>query len=282
MSLMEKIVDTVKNLPTLPTVFAAISDAMENPRTTNEQLAKIISSDQASAFKVLKVANSPFYGFRSKVDTISQAIFYIGFTEVKNIVFALSVINFFSKEKSKISLHPVDLWAHAIGVGIAARNIGKGIGVKQLENYFLAGVLHDVGKIIFLEFAQEDYKQVLDLVEKENCLIREAEFKVFGIDHSRVGNMLAEKWKLPSSITDTINYHHSGISGRENLLLVSSVHVADIIARTLQFGFAGDNLIPQPNPRVWEVLKLNKGYLPAIRNKMEEDYKHLVSLMLVE
>lgn len=282
MLLIDKILNSVKNLPTLPTVFAAVTEAIENPLTTNEQLAKILSSDQASAFKVLKVANSPFYGFRGKIDTISQAIFYIGFTEVKHIVFAISIIDFFSKEKSCSAFAPVDLWAHSIGVGIAARNIGISLGIKNVDNYFLAGVLHDVGKIIFLEYAAEEYNDALNLAAAESCTIREAEHRVFGIDHARVGDMLATKWKLPSSIIDTISYHHTGIAGNENVQLVATVHLADIIARTLMFGYPGDYLIPRPNPRLWNTLNLSKGILPSLREKMCEDYRHLVSLMLTE
>jgi len=282
MLFIDKILNAVKNLPTLPTVFAAITEAMENPKTTTEQLAKIISSDQASAFKVLKVANSPFYGFRGKIDTISQAIFYIGFTEVKNIVFALSIINFFSKEKSKINFDPVDLWAHSIGVGVAARNLGISLGIKNVDNYFLAGVLHDVGKIIFLEHAQEGCGEVLKFAEANNCFIREAEQEVFGIDHARVGDMLATKWKLPQSIIDSINFHHTGIAGGENIQLVSAIHLADILARTLQFGFAGDNLIPRPNKRTWDTLKIHQGLLSSLKEKMTGDYCHLVGLMLAE
>jgi hypothetical protein len=94
--------------------------------------------------------------------------------------------------------------------------------------------------------------------------------------------MLAEKWKLPQSIQNTVYYHHSGVTGKESDLLVASVHIGDILARLLEFGYAGDNLIPEPNLKVWDQLKIQKGFFPSIRNKMEEDFEHTIRLMLVE
>lgn len=197
MKQIEKLIAGINNLPTLPTIFATLSEAIEDPKVTTEKLAQIISSDQASAFKILKIANSSFYGFRGRIETISQAILYLGFNEVRNIVFALSILNVFSKEKRLPNFSPLDLWAHSIGVGIITRIIGKGIGEKKLENFFLAGILHDIGKIILLEYAYEDYASVLRVVESKKCSMVEAEIDIFGHDHAWVGQQLAEKWDSP-------------------------------------------------------------------------------------
>jgi len=281
MKLLENILSEVKNLPTLPTVYSTLSEAVDDPKTSANKLSKIISSDQTSAFKVLQVANSPFYGFRGRIDTISQAIIYLGFTEVKNIVFALSVINVFSKDKILQDLRPVDLWAHSIGVGIITRAIGHELGEKKLENFFLSGILHDIGKIVLLEFAHSEYSKVLDLVKTNNCLIKEAENEIFGFDHGKLGYIIAEKWKLPQSIQETILQHNMETFGSDDEVLIASVHVADIVARILELGYPGDNLIPKPNPAVWEILNLSNEFFPYIRSSVEEDYKQTIHTMLV-
>lgn len=282
MKSIEKLIAGINNLPTLPTVFATLSEAIEDPRVSIEKLAEIISSDQASAFKVLKVANSSFYGFRGKIDTISQAILYIGFNEVRNIVFALSVMNVFSRDKRLPNYSPTDLWAHSIGVGIITRFIGKGIGERKVENFFLAGILHDIGKIILLEFANEEYSSVLRLVESKNCSMVEAELEVFGMDHARVGQMLAEKWKLPSAIQKTILHHHNGVIENENNVIVASVHIANIAARMLGLGYSGDNHFSEPNLRAWDILKIPPGYFASIYKQVIETYDHTIRIMLVE
>ena len=282
MGSIEKILTDISNLPTLPTVYTSLSEAMENPRTSTDSLAKIISTDQASSFKILKIVNSPFYGFRGKIDTISQAIIYLGFNEVRNIIFALSIISAFSKDKNLKQFSPVDFWAHSIAVGIATRMIGIAIGEKNIENFFLGGVFHDIGKLIFFEYAAADYLKVISIVNSKNCSIKDAEKEVFGIDHSKAGQIVSEKWKLPISIQNVIYYHHQGQVKKENNSLVAAVHVADIVARILELGYAGDDLIPEPNIKVWDVLKLNNGYFQTLKNKLIQDFDHTVRLMLID
>jgi len=282
LDILEKILAGINNLPTLPTIYSTLSEAIEDPNTNTEKLAKIISTDQVSSLKILKVANSPFYGFNGKIDTITQAILYLGFREVKNIVFAITVINFFSKDKELSRFRPVDYWAHSIGVGIATRMIGSIARETKIENYFLAGIFHDIGKLLFSEFAQKEYSKVLEIVARNNCLIRDAEVEVFGIEHSKVGQILSEKWKLPLSIQNAIYYHHEGILGQTKDKLIASVHVGDIIARAMKLGYPGDTLIPEPNIKVWEILNIPDGAITSLRKSLRSDFEQTVHLMLVD
>lgn len=281
MDLKEKILNGVNKLPTLPTVYSTLSEAIEDPRASSEKVAKVLAADQVSAFKILKVANSPFFGFRGKIDTITQAIMYLGFTEVRNIVFALTVIDFFSKDKVLANFKPVDFWAHSIGVGIATRMIGSAIGEKSVENYFLGGVIHDIGKLLFLEVARDEYSTVLDMVETENISIRIAEKKILGFDHSYAGMLLAEKWQLPKNLQNVISAHHEGKTGDITDRLVASVHVADIMVRMLDLGFAGDKLVHEPDKRVWDILKLPEGYFTSCRKRLIDDFDRTIHIMLV-
>lgn len=278
MNFSERIKNSINNLPTLPTIFSQLSEAMEDPLVTNEKISRIISSDQSSAFKVLKVANSPLFGLHGKIDTITQAIMYLGHNEIKNIVLALSVMKIFSKDKNVKGLRPVDLWAHSIGVGVITRNIGLSIGEKSVENYFLAGIFHDIGKIIFLEYDAKEYQKVIDLVTQKNCRIREAEKEVFGIDHSIAGKILAEKWRLPNTIQDIIEFHHD--CRKETNKLLAAVHLGNILAHALNFGFAGDNIISKPNEEIWPVLNLQRGMILTSKVKFIEDYTNTIKSIL--
>ncbi|MBI5807936.1 MAG: HDOD domain-containing protein [Ignavibacteriales bacterium] len=280
-SLEEKIIVSINNLPTLPTIYTTIAEAIEDPSTTNLKLANLISTDQASAFKILKVVNSPLYGFHGKIDSISQAIMYLGRNEVKNIIFALSVMSTFSKDRYIKGLRPVDLWAHSIGVGVISRNVGLEIGEKKIENYFLAGVLHDIGKIIFLEFVTQEYQKVVDLATLKNYKINEAENEILGLDHERAGKLLAEKWRIPQSLQDIILYHSNGKIGNSTNKLLSTVHLANIIAKIIGFGFAGDHIISRPEPMIWDELKLKEGAIKSMKNKFLDDYSHAIKTMLL-
>lgn len=282
MDLADKLINRINNIPTLPTIFQTLSKALSDPNVNNQKIAQIISSDQASAFKVLKVANSPFYGFRGGIDTISQAVMYLGTTEIRNIVYSLTIIKMFSKEKRISGFSPVELWAHSIGVGILTRAIGKITSLSKIEDYFLAGILHDIGKILFLQFATDEYLEALKYSEQNKCLIAHAEKNLFGFDHSYLGFLLAEKWKLPSVIKDVISEHTIGITDGGNKNIVSAVHIADIAARILKFGYAGDPFIPQPNLKAWEQVKLPKDFFIANYKMFVDDYNQTVNTMLLE
>lgn len=278
--LKDKIMKSVKNLPTLPTIYSALQESMTNPRVTTEEIAKIISSDQASAFKVLRVVNSPFYGFSGRISTISAAILHLGFNEVRNIVLALSVINIFQENKVISNFRPVDFWKHSIAVGVATRLIGNTMHITNLENYFLAGILHDIGKLLFFQLADTEYSKVLDKVDESKCTIIEAEKEILGLCHTDAGTILAEKWKLPPSIKSVIEYHHSNFKLGRDENLIATVHVADIFVRMLQFGYPGDDLVPIPNRKVWEILNLPDDIFSSILDVLEQDFYSTADLVL--
>jgi HD-like signal output (HDOD) protein len=282
MNALAQIISNVNSLPTLPMVYSNLVDAMKDPDIGHDKLSKIISMDQASAFRILRVANSPFYGLHGRIDTISQALLYLGYDEIKNIVLSLSVIKHFPKEKKNDLLRPIDLWAHSIGAGMATRILGQTIGEKNVENYFLAGILHDIGKVVFLNFAPNEYFQVLEIIKEKNCSISDAEVDVFGADHAYVGKLLAEKWKVPQTICDAIYYHHSGQLAAETNSMIACVHLGDIIARALEFGYAGDPFIPEPSAKIWDALNLPDGFFTSSQIKLKIDFEHTLKIMLVE
>jgi len=282
MTLIEKINNRIKNLPTLPTVFYAISNALADPRVTNKEIAKIISDDQASSFKVLKIANSAFYGFRSRVDTISQAIMILGFNEIRNIVLALSIINLFSKEKESMNFNPVGFWEHSIAVGIITRVIGNEAGPINLESYFISGILHDIGKLFLYLYAGKEYAAVFRTIEEKNCLLQEAEKEILGFDHCMIGASVAEKWGLSPNIIYAIKYHETGPVLEKHNRLVATVHIADIFARMLELGNAGDELVPQPNLKAWEILNLSEDAFTRINKLIIPDFDATVSLLLTD
>lgn len=276
------IINLAKDFPTLPTVYTALSEAMSNPRSTAADLSGIIATDKSSASKVLRVANSPIYGFSGQIDTISKAVFYIGFNEIKNLVAASSTIDMFSKAKASLNFSPVDLWKHSVAVGVITRIIGQSLGIRSLENYFLAGILHDLGKLLFYEYADVEYGRALKLVLEKKISIREAEIQALGISHTVAGELLAERWRLPLPIRNAIRYHTTGVvpNGEPDVML-AAVHVANIVARAMELGFPGDDLIPEPNKKAFEILKLPSDFFTKMSDKIYFDYEQSVALILL-
>lgn len=281
MDLIEKILKNVEDLPTLPTVYSALCDVIADPQSTANDVAKVVSMDQASTIRILRIANSAFYGFSGRIENIPRAVMILGFNEVRNLILASSVMNLFSKKKSLTGFRPRDFWAHSIAVGLIARSIGRILGSTDSENFFVAGVLHDIGKLFFLEYAEKDFEKVLASVAENDRLIRDAEVEILGLDHALMGSMLADQWKLPGPIRNAIHYHHFGVVGEKPDLLVASVHVGDILARALELGHPGDPFVPQPNESIWEILKLRPGTISKMVPALLRDYEEALGTILL-
>lgn len=278
MEIVDKLLQGVDDFPTLPTIYTTLSDVMANPLSTANHAAEVILRDQSSAAKVLKTANSSIYGFRGKIDTISQAIFYIGFDEVKNIVLALSIIDLFGKSKIIDNLNPVDLWKHSIAVGVTTRIIGLNIKVDKIENFFISGILHDVGKLLFLRNMEEEYSKTINYALEKRITIREAEAELLGMTHTVAGELIAEKWKLPLSIRNAIRHHYIGeVNGRPDKL-TACVHLANTLCQMLHLGESGHEIVKEPNIEVWKTLNLPKNFFSNVIPKILLDFEESLTL----
>jgi len=282
MNLIDKILSSINSLPTLPTIFAQLSEAMDDEYVANQRIAQLISSDQASAFKILKVANSPLFGVQKKIESINQALLFLGHTEVKNILLALSIVKKFNTKGDSHGLRHIDLWAHSIATGIISRNLALISGQQKVDNYFLTGILHDIGKLIFIEFIPKEYLEAVKFAGNEKILIQDAEKEILKIDHAQAGQRFAEKWKMPQYIQEAIQYHHIVQTPRGTNHLISILHISNIIARIMRLGYSGDNLVPQPNIVAWDDIEINRGDIISLKEKILSDYKIAVHTLLID
>lgn len=280
MTFAEKIVDSIDEFPTLPSVYLKLTEVMQNPSATAKDVAAIISSDPASAIKVLKAVNAPIYGLRGKIDSIIQAVTYLGFNEIKNLVLALSIIKMFDKIRSLRNFNIIDFWKHAIGVGIISRHIARIQNIKQIENYLIAGLLHDIGKLVFIIFFYDEYSEIVSYATENDLLIDDVEKDFFGSTHMVVGEILAEKWMLPSSVRQAIRHHGSGTGNGKYPALVAAVHIGDCFARTLKLGNSGDRLITRPNMDSIKVLDLPNDYFTANWQVLIDEYSLSTNILL--
>ncbi len=257
--LTRKIQRHIHDLPTLPTSLDALSEVMNDPEATVERAARIISADQASAFKVLRYINSAHFGIPRRVESISRAIVILGFAEVRNLIMTSAVIDSFSGLEDSVGFRPSELWSHSIGVGVLSRMIGREAGLSDQADYFISGILHDVGKLVLYMAAKDEFCRAQELAQSQGRLIRETELEVIGMDHAWAGALLAERWRVPRSLRNAIRFHHTGLVAGNPTPLVAAVHLADVVARMLELGHPGDDLVPPLNSRIWEVLPLPEG-----------------------
>ncbi len=276
----EQIVKAINSVPTLPSIYHKIIKVMSNKKSTFDDIANVISKDQAAALKVLKVANSPFFGVSRTITTIKDAIMYLGFIEIRNIVVALSVINLIEKDKKFKTFKPRDFWRHSLAVGIASRMIAQHFDKSSLDKVFLAGILHDVGKLVLFTYFEDQYVEVQKYITENRVFLVEAEKEVLGFTHCEIGHKLLTKWNLSDYLIKAVSYHEQGLVGNDFNSIVAAVHLGNIYARTLSLGNPGDQLIPKPNPELWAQVNLPENFFSENAADLKKFYTEIVATIL--
>ena len=184
---LEKRLKKVKELSTLPLVANNVIQLTQSPKSSALEVGEAISQDPALSSKVLRIANSAFYGFPRKITTIHLAIVVLGFANIRKIVLTASISDMMSGKMKNGNFDREAFWKHSIACAITSKLIAKRLGFKNDEEVFLWGLLHDLGKIILDSHFRKEFTEVVHLVKKENILIRDAEKRVLGVDHAEVG-----------------------------------------------------------------------------------------------
>jgi putative nucleotidyltransferase with HDIG domain len=267
-----KTIENISSIPTLPTVIERITRLLQNPKTSAEEIGKAITTDQALASKVLKLVNSAFYGFPGKISTITHAIVILGFSTIKNVVLTASIFDAFHKkgnENSEFNLE--QFWMHSISCGAAAQSIAKHLGSNDKEECFIAGLLHDLGKLILCQYLPEEFTKAIKLTKTNNSLFFDSEKTLFDVTHQEIGAYLTDRWNLPKNLQYAVRYHHNPQPSRDHYMITSIVHCADIFVRALDYGSGGDQKIPQMAENVWKSLGLANVNLNTVFAAIEDE-----------
>jgi putative nucleotidyltransferase with HDIG domain len=250
-------------LPTIPAVFKKLLEIIEDQRIPLDVISRFISNDPVLSTKVLRMVNSPIYGFPGRISSISKAVVLLGLNAVKGLLLGVSV---FELMKSTM----IGLWEHSLGCAVAARLIAVKKGLKEPEEISVGGLLHDIGKVILMLEFNETYNAVIRNTQKKDMLIFEAENKHFHITHADAGTWVTEKWCFPRNLIEMIEYHHEPDLTNKFPMETATVHLADILVRAKGYGFAGDSLVPAVNPCAWEMLSLSESDLRDIFTELED------------
>jgi HD-like signal output (HDOD) protein len=227
----------VTTIATLPQVTSQIIKTVEDPKSTAQQLHKIVSHDPALVTRILKVVNSAFYGLPGQVGSIERAIVILGLNGIKNIAVAASLGQLFRGTNLCDGLSPRDLWTHCIAVAVAARDLAKNMKLNIADEAFLAGLIHDIGLLVSLQLYPEKLGEVCRMAQSTNGDFLQLERKLIGLDHQQLGMGLAELWKFPRACQLVAGFHHSPQSlADQTRQLLAIVHVADTLCCQSKIG----------------------------------------------
>lgn len=279
------ILETISNIttiPTLHTVIERISSLLKNPQTSAEEIGKAITKDQALASKVLKLVNSAFYGFPGRISTITHAVVILGFSTIKNIVLTASIFETFKKSENSFSDFDMEqFWLHSIACGAASQTLAKHVGNMDKEECFIAGLIHDIGKIILCQHLPKEFDKIVQNVKKNNILIYESEKQLYGTTHQEIGGLITENWNLPATLQYAVSNHHIPSKTQKHYIATAIVHCADILVRAMDYGNGGDNKIPTIADHVWKTLGLNEKTLPPILEDINEEFEKATIFMQI-
>jgi putative nucleotidyltransferase with HDIG domain len=227
-----KRLDQIEDLPTLPVVAMEVNKMLLDYDITINTLSNTIEKDQAMVSKILKLVNSAFFGLRGKISTLSHAIVVLGFNTIRNAVVSISIIDAFSVKEGLDGFDIADFWKHSVAVAVTSKYLAEKADIHSADDCFVAGLLHDMGKIVLLQHFNDLFQKVWLAVKRKNLSFYEAEKSRIQIDHARIGGYLARKWQLPLPLIDAIRYHHDIKPNINDQHLLMIIHTADIIVNT--------------------------------------------------
>jgi putative nucleotidyltransferase with HDIG domain len=273
---IKKVTESIISLPTLPTVVSKMIELVDNPKTSAASLARLISTDQALTAKILKLANSAYYGFPREISTVNMAIVVLGFNTVKDMGLSLSVFDMFKDTEGDTLFDVSKFWEHSIGCGAASRMMARRLKYRFVGEAFVAGLLHDIGKVILNQYVHKEFMEILTLASLGKVTFDEAEEDIIGTGHAQVGSWLAEKWNLPKIIVESIAFHHEPWEAKTEPLLVAIVTVANYLCHLCKIGMSGRLSPIKPDEKTWEIFRKSMVPLDQI------DLENLTTEFLLE
>ncbi|MBW1645118.1 MAG: HDOD domain-containing protein [Deltaproteobacteria bacterium] len=280
-ALHEEIYARIEELPTLPAVIPRLLALLEDPRSDAAAVTGVIAHDPALTAKILKVANSAYYGFSRQIESLQHAVALLGFNMVKSLAISIGVIKSLPGGPPSEHFSAAGLWLHSLAVAVGMQELSRQLaGAADRDYLFIIGLLHDLGKVVLDQFFPELFRQVLAKVEQqEGARLHEIERQLIGIDHSEVGAMLLNRWRFPARIVAPVAALHRRPAGGVDPVDVALLRLANRLAQEIACGQDGNRV---PNRLVvedLEVVGLDEAALARVRERLQARREELEAFL---
>ena len=263
------------SLPSLPSAYLRLVEAMNDPYSAGGDFARIIEEDAGLTTRVLKLVNSSMYAVSPKVDSVSRALAILGIEPLHDLVLATSAVSAFDNLPRDL-VDMESFWKHSLGTAVVSRLIGTKHDDANVEALFVCGLLHDIGRLIIYLADPVAARKAHAAATESGDLLFQIERQEYGYDHAVVGNALLQQWGLPHTLSEPVRYHHEPESARAYTSQASTVHVADIIAHSMMFGTSGEPLVPSLSEDAWASVDGAGWFNPHVLTDVEHQFQTAV------
>ena len=264
-------------LPEIPSIAFELQEVIENPMSSAEHIAQVVSKSPSLTAVLLRIVNSSFFCLPSKISTVSHAVSLIGTQEISVLALGISVFSIFKNiPKETIDMH--SFIGHSLLCGLLSRVFAAHKNVPQTEQLFVSGLLHDLGRLILYIYFPDESRNVLARSRNCNRLLHEEEKEYLGCDHAQLGVQLMKQWNLPLILENNVLYHHSP-SEAQQTVPATIIHLADIIANSLGIGSSGEKFIPSLDYNAWENFEISPSSFETIIGQATHQFHALESIL---
>jgi putative nucleotidyltransferase with HDIG domain len=282
MDAVKKIIDGTKTLIAPPDVWFRFNEAVNTPSTTIQDISEIIRTDPSLVANVLKVVNSPYYGIRSKVDTISRAISIIGLDDLYNIITSIVAVNSFAKIATDL-VKPATFWRHSFCTAILAKKIARNCNVLHTERLYVAGLLHDIGSLLLYAKYPAESEEIIRKSAGDEEIHYRTEKEMLGFTHADIGAELLAQWGLPDALTKTIRMHHEPCLQEDIVLDACIIHLANALSNCYILGTYLEKLpetTNEPDACIWNYVSLSDEQKENIYDGLDEELADAISILI--
>lgn len=280
---IEEIIEHVDELVTLPGVFIRINEMIESQESTAQEIASVLSQDPGLTIRLLRVANSPFYGLSKEIDTAARAITVIGTQRLRDLVLATCAAETFDGIPNEL-VTMENFWSHSLFCGLIAKHLGEQAGLKESDSLFISGLLHDIGQLImFRQFPEESTRVLLqELDQVGEPEMTDSEKEIIGFDHAHLGGALVAHWHLPPMFVETISLHHEPEKASDFPKHTAIVHIANTLAVLAELNSLNieETDAPPIHAGSWETIGLTPEVIQSVITSARQEFENMRALFL--
>lgn len=282
---LNDLVQDASGLVSPPEICFKVFELMDSKHGSAEAMGDVIAQDPSLTARLLKIVNSAYFNFPSRIDTVSRAVSIIGSADLYNLVVAVKAVRCFSKIPADL-VNIDSFWQHSLYTGLIAKDIAKKCKILHPERLFIAGLLHDIGSLVLFNAHPEHSRDLLDQVEGSEAMLAVVEEETFGYNHSDVGSELMKLWNLPEALQEATKYHHNPVGAKAAVFEAAVLHLSDALANQTGMGTFAEEAPEEVliDESVWNTLNLNKDDLDTdeILGEASLKFAEMSSLLLAK